>query len=359
MSGPLTPGASTRLPRLPQRNAGPRLKALIAHRCSGAEIPKALGWVEQIIAEARTEAAPTCACMSPGTAPAYHCVCREDPAAGPAHEGHATWCPARKPTPERVDQIRRGIGDELTRDELEWLKGTAGRNEAHIIGARGGHWPMRDLPGAVLLLAQYLAATVAVIERAMPDAAGEKDSATAAPTSTPRPDDEDTTDDEDEEPETPASRAAAGIQALHDPSAVGYMHPGDRLGLVLAPATEAQWTTWQTRLGLDPGHTTYRSGWATGRGTWNGVRVLVDCDLSRVTFATLRLRPRVAQLLTAIQKDGGRWTTGRVLTEVYRPLGITQRATAKGDLAQLEQLGHLTAHGPADGRYYLRKDGQR
>lgn len=103
------------------------------------------------------------------TPTASGCVCRTDPAEGPAHEGHGKWCPASRPTVERIAEIRQGIGDELTRDELHWLSGAAGRNEAHIIGARGGHWPLTDdLPGVVVLLAQYLAATVAVIERSQP-----------------------------------------------------------------------------------------------------------------------------------------------------------------------------------------------
>lgn len=120
------------------------------------------------------------------------CVCRTDPAAGPAHEEHAKWCAASRPTAERIAEIRQGIGDELTRDELYWLSGAAGRHELHVTGARGGHWPLTDdLPGAVLLLAQYLAAAVAVIARSQPYATTrptwEKDSATPAPTSTPQP----------------------------------------------------------------------------------------------------------------------------------------------------------------------------
>lgn len=106
----------------------------------------------------------------PQSAPAASgCVCRTDPADGPAHEQHAKWCPASHPTAERITEIRQGTGDALTRDELYWLGGSADRYEAHVIGSRGGHWPlMDDLPGAVVLLAQYLAATVAVIGKSQP-----------------------------------------------------------------------------------------------------------------------------------------------------------------------------------------------
>lgn len=87
------------------------------------------------------------------------CVCDDNP--------HPTWCPASVPTDERITEIRQGIGGPLTRRELSWLTGAAGRHELHVTGARGGHWPLTDdLPGALLLVSQYLAAAVAVIERA-------------------------------------------------------------------------------------------------------------------------------------------------------------------------------------------------
>lgn len=87
------------------------------------------------------------------------CACEETP--------HPTWCPASIPTDERITEIRQGAGEPLTRRELSWLTGAAARHELHVIGARGLHWPLTDdLPGALLLVSQYLAAAVAVIERA-------------------------------------------------------------------------------------------------------------------------------------------------------------------------------------------------
>ncbi|MEU5974370.1 hypothetical protein [Streptomyces sp. NPDC047315] len=65
------------------------------------------------------------------------------------------------------------------------------------------------------------------------------------------------------------------------------------------------------------------------------------------------LRPRVAQLLAAIHADGGQWSTGRVQTWRRRTGSPdTQRGTARRDLEHLARLGHLTAHGPHDGRHY-------
>jgi hypothetical protein len=87
------------------------------------------------------------------------CICDDTP--------HPRWCPASVPTDERIKEIRQGLGEPLTPRELSWLGGTAGRHELHVIGSRGGHWPLTDdLPGALLLVSQYLAAAVAVIERA-------------------------------------------------------------------------------------------------------------------------------------------------------------------------------------------------
>ncbi|MFE4717293.1 hypothetical protein ACFRLW_12865 [Streptomyces sp. NPDC056728] len=105
------------------------------------------------------------------------CVCDETP--------HPTWCPASVPTDERIAEIRQGSGDPLTPRELAWLSGTASRHELHVIAARGGHWPLTDDPaGALLLVSQYLAAAVAVIERA--EHVEEKATAAAA-TATPAP----------------------------------------------------------------------------------------------------------------------------------------------------------------------------
>jgi hypothetical protein len=103
------------------------------------------------------------------------CIC-EEPL-------HPAWCPASVPSDERITSIRDGVGGPLTPRELSWLRGAAARHELHIIGARGLHWPLTDdLPGAVLLLSQYLAAAVAVIERA---GLAEEKATAAAATATP------------------------------------------------------------------------------------------------------------------------------------------------------------------------------
>ncbi|MEU9606185.1 hypothetical protein [Streptomyces sp. NPDC048057] len=65
------------------------------------------------------------------------------------------------------------------------------------------------------------------------------------------------------------------------------------------------------------------------------------------------LRPRVAQLLTAITADGGQWSTGRVQTWRRRTGSPdTRRGTARRDLEHLARLGHLTTRGPHDRRHY-------
>lgn len=70
------------------------------------------------------------------------------------------------PSPERLREVRDGMGAPLTDDELTWLRGDAGRYELHIRGAQGGHFPMsEDLPGAVVALAQRLGAAVAEVDR--------------------------------------------------------------------------------------------------------------------------------------------------------------------------------------------------
>lgn len=87
------------------------------------------------------------------------CVCDETV--------HPTWCPASVPTDDRITEIRNGSGGPLTARELSLMKGAAARHELHVIGSRGGHWPLSDdMPGALLLVSQYLSAAMAVIERA-------------------------------------------------------------------------------------------------------------------------------------------------------------------------------------------------
>ncbi|MFF6847055.1 hypothetical protein [Streptomyces antimycoticus] len=53
-------------------------------------------------------------------------------------------------------------------------------------------------------------------------------------------------------------------------------------------------------------------------------------------------RARVRTLLAVIRREGGIWTTRRA-QDVYRPLGIVQRGTARRDLALLAARGHLVA----------------
>ncbi|MEU2797668.1 hypothetical protein [Streptomyces sp. NPDC007117] len=74
---------------------------------------------------------------------------------------------------------------------------------------------------------------------------------------------------------------------------------------------------------------------------------------------------RAQQLLAHIQDDPGtRWKTGRA-EQVYADLGYPTRGrrhNARTDLNDLAARGLLTAHGPADGRYFLldqTKDGAR
>ncbi|GAA1065292.1 hypothetical protein [Streptomyces asiaticus] len=51
-------------------------------------------------------------------------------------------------------------------------------------------------------------------------------------------------------------------------------------------------------------------------------------------------RARIRTLLAVVRREGGTWTTRRA-QEVYRPLGIVQRGTARRDLALLAKRGHL------------------
>jgi hypothetical protein len=121
------------------------------------DVERAEQLVDAVVAEALAEV------INPADAATLYavrtCVCDETP--------HPTWCPASVPTDERITEIRQGLGGPLTLRELSWIKGAAGRHELHVTGSRGGHWPLTDdLPGALLLVSQYLAAAVAVIERA-------------------------------------------------------------------------------------------------------------------------------------------------------------------------------------------------
>ncbi|MEW1551529.1 hypothetical protein [Streptomyces tsukubensis] len=66
------------------------------------------------------------------------------------------------------------------------------------------------------------------------------------------------------------------------------------------------------------------------------------------------LRPRQTALLTAITTTGGCWSTVRVVRWRARQSGpqATLRGTARRDLYVLARHGHLTEHGPHDGRFY-------
>ncbi|MFC7869685.1 hypothetical protein ACFUS2_00795 [[Kitasatospora] papulosa] len=68
------------------------------------------------------------------------------------------------------------------------------------------------------------------------------------------------------------------------------------------------------------------------------------------------LTRRQQLLLATIRESAGRrWTTGKAQT-VYAELGYAKRGrrhNARNDLHELAALGHLTVHGPDDGRYFL------
>lgn len=66
---------------------------------------------------------------------------------------------------------------------------------------------------------------------------------------------------------------------------------------------------------------------------------------------------RLAATLAIIQGGRGAWSAGRLQRHRRAHGAPAQRGTARRDLAELARRGHLTQHGPDDGRYYsLRKD---
>ncbi|MFG3174882.1 hypothetical protein ACGFZC_07365 [[Kitasatospora] papulosa] len=71
---------------------------------------------------------------------------------------------------------------------------------------------------------------------------------------------------------------------------------------------------------------------------------------------TPTLTRRQQLLLAKIRESAGlRWATG-VAQAFYRELGYAKRGLrhgARSDLHELAALGHLTVHGPDDGRYFL------
>lgn len=97
---------------------------------------------------------------------AERCVCAATSVQDRTVAEHAVWCPSRKPTSERIAEVKAGSGRPLMDGELEWLRGDASRAELHISGSRAGAFPMTDdLPGFVVELAQKLAAVVAELDR--------------------------------------------------------------------------------------------------------------------------------------------------------------------------------------------------
>lgn len=97
---------------------------------------------------------------------AERCVCAATLVQDRTAAEHAVWCPSRKPTSERIAEVKAGSGRPLMDGELEWLRGDASRAELHISGSRAGAFPMTDdLPGFVVELAQKLAAVVAELDR--------------------------------------------------------------------------------------------------------------------------------------------------------------------------------------------------
>lgn len=69
---------------------------------------------------------------------------------------------------------------------------------------------------------------------------------------------------------------------------------------------------------------------------------------------------RIARLWAAIQRQGGEWTTARVM-RWYRDAGLAvpKRATARADLKYLTERGHVTLHEAAGRRYYTPAGGGR
>lgn len=62
---------------------------------------------------------------------------------------------------------------------------------------------------------------------------------------------------------------------------------------------------------------------------------------------------RLAELLDTIRaRPDQPWSAGRLQKVRRQSGGPTQRGTARRDLAALARRGHLTAHGPDDGRFY-------
>lgn len=139
----------------------------------------------------------------------------------------------------------------------------------------------------------------------------------------------------------------------------------DEDGIYLAlQCTPEQWTAWQAALGIDPGRMTLRDSVITSHATWRGRHVAIRCYIAKDSVGTSaptaapdeRWTPdeRRQRLLIEIQTRTGRWGTSRA-EHLYQQWGVHYpRSTGRADLRVLHAEGHLTAHGPTDGRYYLR-----
>jgi hypothetical protein len=93
-------------------------------------------------------------------------------------------------------------------------------------------------------------------------------------------------DDTGQQQDSPASRAAREIQALHDAAVCGYVIGVDSPRLILHPGTWQQWVDWQRRLGVEVGQATHRGSVATAHGTWGPVPVVAVCHLDRLPKAS-------------------------------------------------------------------------
>ncbi|MGW4075917.1 hypothetical protein ACWELB_20805 [Streptomyces asiaticus] len=67
-------------------------------------------------------------------------------------------------------------------------------------------------------------------------------------------------------------------------------------------------------------------------------------------------RGRVHTLLVVARREGGIWTTRRA-QDVYRAFGVTQRSTARRDLALLAARGHLVPVPGHDTAYRVNQAG--
>ncbi len=105
--------------------------------------------------------------------------------------------------------------------------------------------------------------------------------------------------------------------------------------------------------------------WLASVGEKNAAYLLNTCDVLATGGDAEGFvnedKARCAWLLNTIRTHGGRWTRARVV-RLYAEAGAegSQKSRARRDLHTLHVLGHLTAHGPQDGRFYLfKKGGQR